>query len=309
MVLSNLYRHWMSGRTNSPVARLPVAPPRFRPQLDGFEDRYVPASPVLDAAHAAQATAVTNVFDITGVNLTNFTIVDNVLNAAGTVTGTLAGLPFTAQITNFALQLIPDNPATPAEECSVLDLELGPINLNLLGLHVDTSRICLEITATEGGGLLGDLLCDLAGGGLLGTGLPILPTAGQLTSLVSGLVGILDGALGGTASPGQGGADSVCTGDFEVLDLALGPVDLSLLGLNVSLDDCEDGPVQVCVSASRGEGLLGDLLSGLAGGSLFNFDLGDITQIVSKTTDLLSDGVLSGRDIGVLTSLVNQLKR
>ena len=109
---------------------------------------------------------------ITGVNLTNFQIVNNVLTATGTVTGTLAGLPFTTQITNFALQLVPDNPATPAVECSVLHLELAPIHLSLLGLHVDTSPICLDITATEGGGLLGDLLCGLAGGGLLGTGIP-----------------------------------------------------------------------------------------------------------------------------------------
>src|SRR5688572_3915261 len=68
---------------------------------------------------------------INSVNLTNFQIVDNVLHANGTVSGMLAGLPFTANITNFALQLVPDDPATQQVECSVLDLELAPIHLTL----------------------------------------------------------------------------------------------------------------------------------------------------------------------------------
>jgi hypothetical protein len=48
--------------------------------------------------------------------------------------------------------------------CSVLNLCLSPISVNLLGLHVDTSDICLVVTAIQGGRLLGDLLCELAGG-------------------------------------------------------------------------------------------------------------------------------------------------
>jgi len=36
--------------------------------------------------------------------------------------------------------------------CPILDLSLGPIDLNLLGLRVQTSPICLEITAHEGQG-------------------------------------------------------------------------------------------------------------------------------------------------------------
>ena len=149
-------------------------------------------------------------------------------------------------------------------ECSVLSLELAPIDIDLLGLHVDTSAICLDVTATEGGGLLGDLLCGLAGGLPLGN-LPILGGAGGLIDVVGD---ILDGVLGGglnSAGDPPAGAEDICDGECEILDLALGPVDLSLLGLNVSLDDCEGGPVQVCVSASEGEGLLGDLLCGLTG--------------------------------------------
>jgi len=307
------FRSLWSGR-RSPVVRT-VAPsgPRFRPQLEGFEDRTVPSAPATGPALVGQASpaALNNLINITNVSLSNFQVVNNVLTAVGTVTGTLAGLPFTTNITNFALQLLPDNPATPATECSVLHLELAPINLELLGLHVDTSPICLDITATEGGGVLGDLLCSLAGGDLLGGA--ILPTANQLSGLLGGLTGILNGVLGGLGQPGGGGGnggnDSVCTGDCEVLDLSLGPVNLSLLGLNVSLDDCNGGPVQVCVSATASEGLLGNLLCGLSSSRIGNLDLNDITQIVNQATNALRDGVVSGREIGQLTNLVNQLAR
>ena len=50
--------------------------------------------------------------------------------------------------------------------CQVLNLRLGPINLNLLGLVVRTNRINLRIDAIPsgmpGGGLLGDLLCGIS---------------------------------------------------------------------------------------------------------------------------------------------------
>jgi hypothetical protein len=53
------------------------------------------------------------------------------------------------------------------QECEVLELILGPLDLRLLGLRVQLSRVHLTITgipSTEpGGGLLGDILCALAG--------------------------------------------------------------------------------------------------------------------------------------------------
>jgi hypothetical protein len=52
--------------------------------------------------------------------------------------------------------------ATPT--CSVLDLVLGPLHLNLLGLVVDLNRVHLSITATPNGGILGNLFCGLANG-------------------------------------------------------------------------------------------------------------------------------------------------
>jgi hypothetical protein len=49
-----------------------------------------------------------------------------------------------------------------AGTCQVLDLVLGPLHLDLLGLVVDLNQVHLTITATRGGGVLGDLFCALA---------------------------------------------------------------------------------------------------------------------------------------------------
>ena len=81
-------------------------------------------------------------------------------------------------------------------------------------------------------------------------------------------------------------------------------MNLSLLGLNVSLDDCdncEGGPVEVCISASRGQGILGDLLCGLTGPQLGRLTLVDITQLVTTAQALLADGSLSRQDIAAVT--------
>lgn len=48
--------------------------------------------------------------------------------------------------------------------CQVLNLIVGPLNLELLGLVVDLNKVKLDITATRGAGALGDLFCKLADG-------------------------------------------------------------------------------------------------------------------------------------------------
>jgi hypothetical protein len=46
--------------------------------------------------------------------------------------------------------------------CEILHLDLGPLNLDILGLQIDLSRIVLDITAQAGAGnLLGNLLCGV----------------------------------------------------------------------------------------------------------------------------------------------------
>ncbi len=54
--------------------------------------------------------------------------------------------------------------AAQVPTCEVLDLTVGPLNVDLLGLIVDLKKVHLTITATPGGGVLGNLFCGLANG-------------------------------------------------------------------------------------------------------------------------------------------------
>lgn len=55
-------------------------------------------------------------------------------------------------------------PLQAAGSCQILHLELGPLDLDLLGLVVHLDRVVLDITAERGpGNLLGNLLCGIAG--------------------------------------------------------------------------------------------------------------------------------------------------
>lgn len=180
--------------------------------------------------------------------------------------------------------------------CPILALELGAIHLDLLGLVVDTSDICLDITAVPGD-LLGDLLCEIAGlldqGGLLGDILGGL-TDSELNTLLTGLTDLLNQILGLLTGPSSivgvsGTGVAQINGACDVLNLALGPLSLNLLGLQVDLDDCAGGPVRVDITAEPGEGrLLGNLLCSLAdllnGASDRAIDrlVGRITRVISR---------------------------
>lgn len=52
--------------------------------------------------------------------------------------------------------------AATGPTCPVLDLVLGPLNLDLLGLVVDLNKVHLTITAEPAGGALGSLFCSLS---------------------------------------------------------------------------------------------------------------------------------------------------
>jgi hypothetical protein len=161
-----------------------------------------------------------------------------------------------------------------ARICNVLNLTLGPLHLSLLGLIVDLNQVVLTIKADSNGGLLGSLLCGLAGGtGLTQT--TAKTTAARLTKaakssgLASGQPSITvplqaqTGAATARALSTQQAA-AVCT----VLDLTLGPLDLNLLGLMVHLGGGASGndPLHLTITADPTGGLLGSLLCGLAGG-------------------------------------------
>ena len=74
--------------------------------------------------------------------------------------GVFTGLVNGQQVSTPASAVVADPPGT----CTILDLTLGPLHLDLLGLVVDLNQVHLVITAERGpGNLLGNLLCAVAG--------------------------------------------------------------------------------------------------------------------------------------------------
>jgi hypothetical protein len=81
---------------------------------------------------------------------------------------------------------LPDLPGA----CEILNLQLGPINLNLLGLVVRTNAINLRIDAQPGpGNLLGNLLCGITG--ILNPGGGLGALTGAIRDLTAALNAIL----------------------------------------------------------------------------------------------------------------------
>ncbi|XVU28130.1 hypothetical protein ACQPZJ_14130 [Actinoplanes sp. CA-054009] len=108
------------------------------------------------------------------------------LMATGTLTGTLTDSAGAAVGT---VDQAVTAPAFVAQAtCRILDLTLGPLHLDLLGLTVDLNQVHLVVNAVSGAGnLLGNLLCAIAG---LFDG---TPTAGQLAALLNLLLALLGG--------------------------------------------------------------------------------------------------------------------
>lgn len=80
--------------------------------------------------------------------------------------------------------------AEGAAACDILNLVLGPLDLNLLGLEIHLQRVVLDIVAVPGpGNLLGNLLCAVAG--LLDGG-PLAGLLGQLRTLLNQILGLLN---------------------------------------------------------------------------------------------------------------------
>lgn len=127
-------------------------------------------------------------------HLTKFAATDAGLVAKGLLTGTLtdsAGTSLgslmksvTIPVTNIEGAGISAMAVRATATCDILHLELGPLDLDLLGLVVHLDKIVLDIDAESGSGnLLGNLLCALTG---------LLDGAGALAEIVNLLNRILD---------------------------------------------------------------------------------------------------------------------
>src|SRR5262249_46412883 len=177
----------------------------FRPTVEALEQREVLASPASLAAPVLGPALVSSItptvhqvgailpLQVTGVTFDS-------------TTGQLLANLQLGNLTTTAPLTLSATPNAADPSCPILNLHLGEIHLNVLGLKVDTSEICLSVTAHEGGGLLGDLLCGVSNalnnGTSLGSALGSLSTS-DLNTVTSGLTGILNGALDNVkAAPG-----------------------------------------------------------------------------------------------------------
>jgi len=111
----------------------------------------------------------------------------------GTVTNTVTGLVTT--LTNQAFS-VPVTQLASNNTCTILDLTLGPLHLDLLGLVVDLNQVILDITAVSGAGnLLGNLLCAVVG---------LLDLPGAIAAITH-ILDNINNILSGLTTPGVGG--------------------------------------------------------------------------------------------------------
>jgi hypothetical protein len=146
-----------------------------------------PAIPTTNAVAGLQIpvnfTSASGTF--TGVfSLTRFVVRNGQLAGVGTLTGTVtnaAGVTVGAIVRTITLSIL-----NITGTCDILHLELGPIDLDLLGLVVHVDKIVIDIDAQSGpGNLLGNLLCAVAN--LLNGSGPLAAIANLLNQILSQL--------------------------------------------------------------------------------------------------------------------------
>jgi hypothetical protein len=121
------------------------------------------------------------------LTVTRFVASGGQLAAVGTVTASVidATTGVVRSVTQqVSIPLLLDGQSTGT--CEILNLVLGPLHLDLLGLVVDLNQVVLNITAEQGAGnLLGNLLCAVAG--LLDDGSPLSGIANLLNRILGAL--------------------------------------------------------------------------------------------------------------------------
>jgi hypothetical protein len=152
------------------------------------------------AAGAQTTTPLTQKVAITGTKgfkgtytIDRFVASGNRLVAVGDLTGKVRGKKVTKRNVRIPAALATASGASASQipplpnACQILNLTLGPINLNLLGLSVRTNQIDLRIEAVPGAGnLLGNLLCGITN--LLNPGSTPLGQLAQALNAILALV-------------------------------------------------------------------------------------------------------------------------
>jgi len=110
-----------------------------------------------------------------------FKVVGDQIVAVGTLTGTIQN--GVGNVIGTVLKTIQMIVNITGASCDILHLELGPLDLDLLGLVVHLNRVVLDIDADPTGGLLGALLCAVAN--LLDVGGPLADIVGLLNQILA----------------------------------------------------------------------------------------------------------------------------
>jgi hypothetical protein len=143
--------------------------------------------------------------------------------------------------------------ATAPDE--LLTLTVKPLNLNLLGLSVQTEPIVVKLSAQGGDGkLLGNLLNGIT------TLINLEGVGDALNNVLATTVDLVNSASLIVNGVGSGTFDTAPTAVTPVLDLFVAPVHLDLLGLVATTE-----PIHLTITAHSGQGLvLGNVLTELA---------------------------------------------
>ncbi len=161
--------------------------------------------------------------------------------------GTPGALPLVGDFTN------------PADENTILTLTVKPLDIDLLGLKVQSSPITVTVGAETGDGkLLGNLLTTVD------QVLPLDEINAAVNSVLGVTVDLLNSASLAVTGVGSGVFDDATAATTQVLELFVAPVKLDLMGAVVTTS-----PIRLSISATSGPGLiLGNVLTALS--DLFN---------------------------------------
>jgi len=170
---------------------------------------------------------------------------------------------------------------TPAPQ-QLLQIELDPLNINLLGVQVASEPIQVTVSAQGGDSkLLGNLL------GAISTLVNFPGVESALNNALGTVVGLVN-SVDLTLPPGSVGSgrfDTAAPATTPLLDAFVAPVHLDLLGLVVTTS-----PIHLTVTAHSGDGLvLGNVVGELA--HLFDNPPQELTvdEVNTRLAELLTD--------------------
>jgi hypothetical protein len=149
---------------------------------------------------AVTGLAGTNPFS-GSLTITSLALQDGALVANGVIRGVTTGRRINQTFEGVPVQLLRGaEPAAalapaaldPSEPfvCDILFLDLGPLNLNVLGLQLDLAEVILDVDALAGANnLLGNLLCAVTGL------LDVLDLGPLIQGILESLLDAINGAL------------------------------------------------------------------------------------------------------------------